>query len=118
MVHDAEIAATLMNRWGTAGIHSESALELLKEGRMQFTAERGILQTTDTTLRNPVEFESLLFDDGSRILRLVCAHTAQGLTPWSSVAPPTGVLDDRNRAADSRRTHGRPYTDQPHLLSE
>lgn len=118
MVHDAEIAAILMNRWDATGDTREGALTLLQEGRLEFTSERGVLQRPDSTFRDQIELECLLFKDGSRILRLVNAHTGQGLTPWSSIAPPTRGLEIGPTTANVRGTYDRPHTDEPHLLSE
>ncbi|CAM2159158.1 protein of unknown function (plasmid) [Pararobbsia alpina] len=117
MVHDAEIAATLMNRWDPNGDAGEGALQLLKEGRLNFTMEHGVFERPDATLDHALEFECLVFEDGSRILRLVNTHTAQGLTPWFNVAPPTDFLG-LGGAADTRGRYGRPHTDEPHLLSD
>lgn len=118
MVHDAEIAAVLMNRWHASGDTREGAIALLREGCLEFTSERGVLQTPDSAFRNQAEFECLLFEDGSRILRLVHAHTAEVLTPWSSIAPPNGELDVGTTTTNARGTYGRPHTDESHLLSD
>ncbi len=117
MVHDAEIAATLMNRWGTAGNTRGKALELLKEGRLHFSVERGFLTDSAAHLGRRVEFECLLFEDGSRVLRLVDAGSARGLTSWSSVGPATDALNSIN-AAGTRTNYDRPHTDGPHLLCD
>ncbi|CAM2159278.1 conserved protein of unknown function (plasmid) [Pararobbsia alpina] len=87
MVHDSDIAATLMNRWDMAGDARETTFELLREGKLQFASERAVFAVDNAPLGRTVEFECLMFEDGSRAVRLVNCDTARALTPWSSVAP-------------------------------
>jgi hypothetical protein len=118
MVHDADIAATLMNRWDISGNSRDSTLELLKEGRLQFTIERGLFESGVPSFRHGIEFECLLFEDGSRVLRLVDSTRASGLTPWSSIAPVTVIPHATSLAAGNRGKHDRPRTDGTHLLAD
>ena len=118
MVHDSDIAATLMNRWEMAGESRESTLELLNEGQLQFTSERGVFAKNESSFGHPVEFECLLFEDGSRVLRLVDSVTARSLTPWCSVAPATAASPQTDNGSAARGTYGRPPTDGSRVLSD
>ncbi|CAM2158615.1 conserved protein of unknown function (plasmid) [Pararobbsia alpina] len=118
MVHDADIAATLMNRWGISGNSRDSTLELLKEGRLQFTIERGLFESGVPSFRHGIEFECLLFGDGSRVLRLVDSNKASGLTPWSSVAPAKAMPHAASLGAANRGNHDRPRTDSTTLFAD
>jgi hypothetical protein len=46
---DAEIAATLLNRWDSKGAHPEyrSPLDLLQEGRLHFKRDAGDIRARD-----------------------------------------------------------------------
>ena len=89
MVHDADVAATLLNRWqaksgpleGTA-----SSYDLLREGGLEFTLVRGLLGHGDDSC-DGMEVECLSFKDGSRALRLVRTRPAHDLTRWAALGP-------------------------------
>ncbi|MBP0588185.1 hypothetical protein J8I87_00265 [Paraburkholderia sp. LEh10] len=81
---DAEIAATLMNRWDRkpAPAGNWSPLDLLQEGKLHYMHRRGEFRARDEAGRatHGVHVEYLTFADGSRALRIT---TAEGQDDWS-----------------------------------
>ncbi|SAK91737.1 hypothetical protein AWB78_04954 [Caballeronia calidae] len=91
MVHDAEVAATLLNRWQAKSGESErlvSAFDLLREGGLEFTLLRGLLADAADSCEG-MEVEWLSFRDGSRALRLVGSRPRPNLTRWAALGPLT-----------------------------
>jgi hypothetical protein len=86
---DAEIAATLLNRWTgqTAREESPSYLGLLREGNLQFKHELGYVGTRGIRDTNACRTESLFFGDGSRALRVGGSDREAGWTRWAALQP-------------------------------
>jgi hypothetical protein len=90
---DAEIAATLLNRWNhrPAACDHPTYLELLREGNLNFTHQLGYVRIkgiADASPCNIENIESLVFDDGSRALRISAPSLAPGWTRWAALEPP------------------------------
>jgi hypothetical protein len=89
---DAQIAATLLNRWhGTRASQEEPpSLELLREGKLHFKHEGGEVQTNGTPADPRLLIECLTFADGSRALRVAEANGKSGWTQWTAAEPLSG----------------------------
>lgn len=87
---DAEIAATLLNRWShqPPACDEGTYLELLREGNLNFTHQLGHLRVDGAVEVNPCNVESLVFVDGSRALRVEAAGVVAGWTRWAALEPP------------------------------
>lgn len=91
MVHDAEVAATLLNRWQAKSgelASSDSPFDILREGGLEFTLLHGLLAHADDSCEG-MKVECLSFKDGSRALRLVRSRPTPDLTRWAALGPPT-----------------------------
>jgi hypothetical protein len=86
---DAEIAATLLNRWEheQPAVHSHSPLELLREGKLSFSRHIGKIWAVPVTGESGLDIECLMFADGSRALRLWHTGADAGWTRWAPVEP-------------------------------
>jgi hypothetical protein len=86
---DAQIAATLLNRWdGTRASPEElPSLELLREGKLNFKHEGGEIQTNGIPANPRLLIECLTFVDGSRALRVAEANGKSGWTQWTAAEP-------------------------------
>jgi hypothetical protein len=86
---DAEIAATLLNRWDRkrACPGGQPPLELLREGRLHFRHEGGDVHADDTPADRRLRVECLTFTDGSRALRVTDADGQSGWTRWTAAEP-------------------------------
>jgi hypothetical protein len=86
---DAQIAATLLNRWdGTRASREEPAsLDLLREGKLNFKHEGGEVQTNGTSANSRLLVECLTFADGSRALRVAEERGKNGWTQWTAAEP-------------------------------
>ena len=86
---DAEIAATLLNRWDRkrACPGDPSPLELLREGKLHFKHEGGDVHAEDTAADRRLRVECLTFVDGSRALRVTEANGQSGWTRWTAAEP-------------------------------
>jgi hypothetical protein len=83
---DAEIAATLMNRWDDRRPDS-SSIDLLHEGKLVFRRHTRNLVTDAMGRRgDDLELEWLAFADGSHAMRL-CSAGARGRTRWAAIEP-------------------------------
>jgi hypothetical protein len=86
---DAQIAATLLNRWD--GKHAcpdgQPPLELLREGKLQFNHEGGEVHANDAPADRRLRVECLTFADGSRALRVAAAGGQNGWTRWTAAEP-------------------------------
>jgi hypothetical protein len=88
---DAQIAATLLNRWdGTPASTESPSLELLREGKLSFKHEGGEIQTNGTPANPRLLIECLTFVDGSRALRVAEANGKSGWTQWTAAEPVCG----------------------------
>jgi hypothetical protein len=87
---DAEIAATLLNRWTVRPptAHCDSYLDLLREGNLNFTHQMGSVTPGGVTSTSLFELESLEFVDGSRALRLKTPGATPDWTQWAAFEPP------------------------------
>ncbi|ACC72747.1 hypothetical protein PPMP20_25640 [Paraburkholderia phymatum] len=87
---DAEIAATLLNRWTVKppSAHGDSYLDLLREGNLNFTHQMGSVTPGGVASASLFELESLEFVDGSRALRLKTPGSMSGWTQWAAFEPP------------------------------
>jgi hypothetical protein len=92
-MHDAEIAITLMNRWERRETieAGQSAVELLREGELDFRHFTGQLVAGSTPREHGWTFECLEFDDGSRAFRLADTVESCARTPWAAIAPMRGT---------------------------
>ena len=89
-MYDSDIAIMLMNRWRARVDYSQpdSSTELLLEGGIGFSAFSSPLRFEDGAQVDGIgELERLLFDDGSRAIRLIYATLTFQSTPWVAVAP-------------------------------
>jgi hypothetical protein len=104
-MYDAEIAATLLNRWATRSSTTDFAayLELLREGNLSFTFQSGHVREVgveacleagiesgvgaDTEAGSAFNIESLVFGDGSRTLRVEAPDQTPRWTRWAAVEP-------------------------------
>ncbi|BCG03983.1 hypothetical protein PPGU19_085510 (plasmid) [Paraburkholderia sp. PGU19] len=86
---DAEIAATLLNRWDSKGAHPEyrSPLDLLQEGRLHFKRDAGDIQARDFATDGCLRIECLTFADGSRALRVADAKEQNAWSRWTAAEP-------------------------------
>jgi hypothetical protein len=85
---DAEIAATLLNRWirQSSGTELETFLDLLREGNLDFIHQSGHVHAA--TEGGAFSVESLVFVDGSRTLRIKAPELAPHWTRWAALEPP------------------------------
>ena len=88
---DAEIAAKLLNRWTVRppAAQCESYLDLLREGNLRFTHQRGSVTPGGVTTESLFDLESLEFVVGSRALRLRTPGAAPDWTQWAAFEPPS-----------------------------
>ena len=96
-MHEAEIAATLLNRWQRNDRSSgsiEIAMNLLREGGLSCTHYSGVSTDTSDEFTNGVEIECLTFDDGSRVLRLNPRGAVRNSIGWAAVAPLPRASDE------------------------
>jgi hypothetical protein len=86
---DAEIAATLLNRWArhVAPDEGDWYLELLREGNLAFTRECGSLGLRGLDDMASCVVESLYFTDGSSALRVASPYREGGWTEWTALQP-------------------------------
>ncbi|CAD6545931.1 hypothetical protein ACFQ3P_05605 [Paraburkholderia sabiae] len=105
---DAEIAATLLNRWTVKppAAHRDSYLDLLREGNLNFTHQMGSVTPGGVTSTSLFELEALEFVDGSRALRLKTPGATPDWTQWAAFEPPV-----RNTASASE-----PLSDESYSL--
>ncbi|HWX13130.1 MAG TPA: hypothetical protein VNZ04_14220 [Trinickia sp.] len=91
---DAEIAATLLNRWEheQPAVHSHSPLELLCEGKLPFSRQIGKIWAVPVSGESGVDIECLIFADGSRALRLWHTGADSGWTRWAPIEPIGALL--------------------------
>jgi hypothetical protein len=91
---DAEIAATLLNRWEheKPAINSHSSLELLREGKLLFSRQIGKLWSEPVSGESGLDLECLIFADGSRALRLWHTGADAGWTRWAPIEPIGAML--------------------------
>ena len=105
---DAEIAAKLLNRWTVRppAAQCDSYLDLLREGNLNFTHQRGSVTPGGVASENLFDLESLVFVDGSRALRLKTPGATPDWTQWAAFEPPA-----RNKPAEAE-----PFSDEPYSL--
>jgi hypothetical protein len=86
---DAEIAATLLNRWHRKRAHpgDPPPLELLREGKLHFRHEGGDVHANNIAADRRLRVECLTFADGSRALRVAEASGQTGWTRWTAADP-------------------------------
>lgn len=86
---DAEIAATLLNRWDRKYAYpgDRSSLDLLQEGKLHFRHEGGDVHAHGTDAGRRLRVECLTFTDGSRALRVTDADGQSGWTRWTAAEP-------------------------------
>ena len=86
---DAEIAATLLNRWEhqQPAFDSHLPLELLREGKLTFSRHIGKMWAVPVTGESGRGIECLMFADGSRALRLWHTGGNSGWTRWAPIEP-------------------------------
>jgi hypothetical protein len=86
---DAEIAATLLNRWDRKrACHADqSPLALLQEGRLNFKHEGGDIHADDPAVGQRLRVECLTFADGSRALRITDADGQSDWSRWTAAEP-------------------------------
>lgn len=91
---DAEIAATLLNRWlrQSSTTELEAFLELLREGNLDFVRQSGRVE--DSAKGGTFSVESLVFVDGSRTLRVKAPDHASHWTRWAALEPPQALNAD------------------------
>ncbi|ACC72948.1 hypothetical protein PPMP20_28315 [Paraburkholderia phymatum] len=92
---DAEAAVTLLNNWTYPKLIDEfdRSLDVLREGNLDFTYERGFVGTPGISDITTCIAESLYFRDGSRALRVMSKHCASGWSQWTALHPlPQGEL--------------------------
>jgi hypothetical protein len=92
-MYDAEIAATLLNRWATRSSTTDfdAYLELLREGNLSFTYQSGHVRDggfeAGIEAGSAFNIESLVFGDGSRTLRVEAPDSTPRWTRWAAVEP-------------------------------
>lgn len=88
-MYDAEIAATLLNRLATRSSTTDfdTYLELLREGNLSFTYQSGHVREAGVEEGSAFHIESLVFDDGSRTLRVEAPDRTPRWTRWAAVEP-------------------------------
>ena len=98
---DAEIAATLLNRWDCkrACPGGRTPLELLREGNPHFSHEGGDVHGHDTPADWRLRVECLTFVDGTHTLRDTQADRQSDWTQWTAAEPV------RTREMSSRTDH-------------
>ena len=108
---DAEIAATLLNRWMVKPptARSDSYLDLLREGNLNFTHQLGSVTPGGATTASLFDLESLEFVDGSRALRLRTPGATPDWTHWAAFEPPA-------RAARKSEEAAAPFSDASYSL--
>src|SRR5260370_35538871 len=86
---DAEIAATLLNRWDRKRAYpgDQSPLDLLEEGKLRFWHEGGDVHAHGNEADRLLRVECLTFTDGSRALRVTDADGQSGWTRWTAAEP-------------------------------
>jgi hypothetical protein len=86
---DAQIAATLLNRWDArrACADGPPPLELLREGKLHFEHDGGEVHANDISADRRLRVECLTFADGSRALRVAPAGEQSGWTRWTAAEP-------------------------------
>jgi hypothetical protein len=86
---DAQIAATLLNRWDDKGAcpGGQLPLQLLREGNLHFKHEGGDVHANDTPADQHLRVECLTFADGSRALRVAEGDGQSGWTRWTAAEP-------------------------------
>ena len=86
---DAEIAATLLNRWDRERAYpgDQSSLDLLQEGKLHFRHEGGDVHAHGTDADRRLRVECLTFTDGSRALRVTDADGQSRWTQWTAAEP-------------------------------
>jgi len=86
---DAEIAATLLNRWDRKRAYpgDQSPLDLLEEGKLRFWHEGGDVHAHGNEADRRLRVECLTFTDGSRALRVTDADGQSGWTRWTAAEP-------------------------------
>ncbi|MGX7006148.1 hypothetical protein [Caballeronia sp. KNU42] len=94
---DAEIAATLLNRWNrkTPGDGCGTYLDLLREGNLDCARELGdiCVEGNDASSR-PCKVESLVFGDGSRAVRIGTPDSVPNWTRWAPLEPAQHIHAD------------------------
>lgn len=88
-MYDAEIAATLLNRWASrpSTVDIDAYLDLLREGNLSFTYQSGHVREAGREAERVFTVESLVFGDGSRTLRVEAPDTTPRWTRWAAVEP-------------------------------
>ena len=88
-MYDAEIAATLLNRWATRSSTADfdTYLDLLREGNLSFTYQFGHVREAGVPEASAFNIESLVFGDGSRTLRVEAPDRTPRWTRWAAVEP-------------------------------
>jgi hypothetical protein len=83
---DAEIAATLLNRWGSTRAQSAShaPLALLQEGKLDFKHGSGHVRASDPAADWRLSIEWLSFSDGSHALRVAVPNEQGGWSRWAA----------------------------------
>jgi len=83
---DAEIAATLLNRWNDE-LTESSPVELLHEGMLTFHRHTANLAIDQVRGEGSLELECLTFADGSCAMRLLCPGGVCARTRWTATEP-------------------------------
>ena len=93
---EAEIAATLLNRWDRkpAVAGGDTYLNLLREGNLDFTHQQGRVNVGSAADESELDIESLVFVDGSRAVRIKSSDQAPGWTRWAALEPPPVLVPD------------------------
>ena len=86
---DAEIAATLLNRWdrNRALPESDSPLALLQEGKLYFKHGSGDVRAANPAADWRLSIEWLTFSDGSHALRVAVQNEQSGWSRWTATEP-------------------------------
>ncbi|CAB3686349.1 hypothetical protein [Paraburkholderia rhynchosiae] len=86
---DAEIAAVLLNRCAVQPVDEGEPIYLgvLREGNLSFKRELGFVGARDVPDIKACRTESLIFDDGSRALRISVEESEGGWTRWTALQP-------------------------------
>jgi hypothetical protein len=86
---DAEVAATLLNRWNRdrAQPDRHSALVLLQEGNLHFKCGSGDVRAADSAADWRLSIEWLTFSDGSHALRVAVPNEQGGWSQWTATEP-------------------------------
>jgi hypothetical protein len=86
-MYDAEVAATLLNRWSAVPRIDvrDHSLDLLREGNLNFARRLGQLRSDGTNDCFLYIVEFLFFVDGSCALRVNFKNTNDGWSRWGSV---------------------------------